>query len=57
MNHTEVHNIIETMLKSGDKTPGLFDLPKILGVKSKLESCTSIDEVVVMLEGNRSLSI
>lgn len=55
MNHTEVRNIIETTLKSGSKTPGLFDLPKILGIKSKLESCTSIGDVVSMLEDNRSL--
>ncbi|MGZ8258124.1 MAG: hypothetical protein ACXWTR_03000 [Methylotenera sp.] len=55
MNHTEVRNIIETTLKSGSKTPGLFDLPKILGIKSKLESCTSIGDVVAMLEDNRSL--
>jgi len=55
MNKTEVRNIIEATLKSGNKTPGLFDLPKILGIKSKLESCTSINDVVVMLEDNRSL--
>lgn len=55
MNHTEVRNIIEATLKSGSKTPGLFDLPKILSVKSKLESCTSISDVVVTLEDNRSL--
>jgi hypothetical protein len=55
VNKTEVRNIIEATLKSGNKTPGLFDLPKILGIKSKLESCTSIHDVVVMLEANRSL--
>lgn len=55
MNKTEVRNIIEATLKSGNKTPGLFDLPKILGIKSKLESCTSINDVVEMLEVNRSL--
>ncbi len=55
MNHAEVRNIIEATLKNGSKTPGLFDLPKILGIKSKLESCKSISDVVVMLEDNRSL--
>lgn len=55
MNKTEVRSIIEATLKSGSKTPGLFDLPKILRVKSKLESCASIDEVIVMLESNRDL--
>lgn len=28
---------------------------KVLGVKSKLESCTSISEVIGILEDNRSL--
>ncbi len=55
MNKVAVRSIIETTLKSGDKTPGLFDLPKVLGVKSKLESCASIGEVLGVLEGNRSL--
>jgi hypothetical protein len=55
MNKTEVSNIIETTLKSGNKTPGLFDLPKILSVKSKLESCDSIADVVWVLNENRSL--
>ena len=55
MNKTEVRNIIESTLTSGSKTPGLFDLPKILGVKSKMESCASVDEVIGVLEDNRSL--
>ena len=55
MNKDEVRRIIEATLKSGNKTPGLFDLPKILGVKSKLESCTSISEVIGVLEENRNL--
>ena len=54
MNEIEVRNIIETTLKSGSKTPGLFDLPKILGVKSKLENCNTISEVLAVLESNRS---
>lgn len=54
MNETEVRNIIEATLKSGSKTPGLFDLPKILGVKSKLENCNTISEVLAVLESNRS---
>lgn len=55
MNKEEVRHIIEATLKSGNKTPGLFDLPKILGVKSKLESCASIGEVIGVLEENRSM--
>jgi hypothetical protein len=55
MNTVEVRSIIEATLKSGNKTPGLFDLPKMLGLKSKLESCTSIGEVIGLMEENRSL--
>lgn len=55
MNKTEIRSIIEATLKSGIKTPGLFDLPKILSVKSRLESCDSIAEVVGVLDENRSL--
>lgn len=55
MNKTEIRSIIETTLKSGDKTPSLFDLPKILSVKSKLESCDSLADVVAVLGENRSL--
>lgn len=55
MNKADIKSIIESTLNSGNKTPGLFDLPKILGVKSKLESCTSISEVLGILEDNRSL--
>ena len=55
MNKVEVCSIIESTLMSGNKTPGLFDLPKMLGVKNKLESCASIGEVIGILENNRSL--
>ena len=55
MNKTEVRNIIESTLASGSKTPGLFDLPRILGVKSRLESCGSVGEVIGILEDNRSV--
>ena len=55
MNPIEVRCIIESTLKGGSKMPGLFDLPKIMGIKSKLESCSSINEVVCVLEEYRSL--
>ena len=55
MNQDKVRNIIEATLKAGEKTPGLFDLPKIMGIKSKLESCSAIDDVVGVLEENRGL--
>ncbi|MBA4381843.1 MAG: hypothetical protein C0406_04685 [Sideroxydans sp.] len=54
-NKDEVRRVIEETLTSGSKMPGLFDLPKILGVKSKLESCASVGEVVCVLEEHRSL--
>ncbi len=55
MNKAEVKDIIEATLKSGSKTPGLFDLPKMLGIKSKLESCESVADVLGILEDNRPL--
>ena len=55
MDETEVRSIIVDTLKSGSKTPGLFDLPKMLGLKSNIESCASIGEVVSILETNREL--
>lgn len=54
MNKDRVRNIIEATLKSGNKTPGIFDLPRILGVKNKLESCATISDVIAVLEDNRS---
>jgi hypothetical protein len=55
MDKAEVRSIIEATLRGGNKLPGLFDLPKIMGVKTKLESCDSISGVVGILENNRSL--
>jgi hypothetical protein len=55
MNKDEVLNIIEAALKGGDKTPGLFDLPKIMGIKSKIQSCTSVNDVLGIIEEHRSL--
>jgi len=55
MNNDKVKNIIESTLKSGNKSPGLFDIPKVLSVKSKLESCTAVAEVIAILDDSRSL--
>ncbi len=55
MNRDEVRNIIEATLRGGDKTPGLFDLPRILGIKLEIQSCTSINEVLGIIEKHRSL--
>jgi hypothetical protein len=57
MNKTAVINIIEAALKSGDKSPGLFDLPKIMGIKAKIESCTSIGDVLEIVSEHRSFII
>jgi len=54
MNKDAVKNIIEATLKSGNKTPGLLDVPKALSVKSKLEACSAIPEVIGILEDRRS---
>jgi hypothetical protein len=55
MNKLEVSNIIEATLKQGSKIPGLFELPRIMAVKRKLESCSDVSEVVGVLEKERSL--
>lgn len=55
MDKDEVLNIIEAALKGGDKTPGLFDLPKLMGIKSKIQSCTSVNDVLGIIEEHRSL--
>ena len=49
----EVHKIIEATLETGT-TPELQDLAKSLGVKSSLESSTSHDEIIALLEDNRN---
>ena len=54
MNKSEVRSIIESTLASGSKTPGVFDLPKMLSLKNKLEFCTSTSAVISLLEENRS---
>ena len=43
------------LLMRGDKTPGLFDLPTIMGIKSKMQSCASINDVLGIIEENRNL--
>jgi hypothetical protein len=55
MNRDEVRRIIEATLRGGDKTPGLFDLPRIIGIKSEIQSCTSINSVLGIIEQHRGL--
>ena len=54
MNKSEVLNIIEATLKGGSKTPGLFDLPKMMDIKSEFQSCASINDVLGIIEKHRS---
>jgi hypothetical protein len=55
MKKEEISRIIESALKSGNKMPGMFDLPKIFALKSTLETCKSVDEVLAVLENSREL--
>lgn len=55
MNRDEVIRIIETTLKGGDRSPGLFDLPKILRIRSELQSCNSISDVLRIVQEHRNL--
>ncbi len=55
MNKEEIINIIESTLKSGDKTPGIFDMAKIMAVKAEIQSCTSINAVLGLIEEHRGL--
>lgn len=55
MKKDEITRIIESTLAGGNKTPGLFDLPKMFALKTQLQSCISIDEVLTIIEQHRHL--
>lgn len=55
MDKQAVLNIVEAALKSGNKTPGLFDLPKVMGIKAEIQSCASIKDVLGIIDNHRSL--
>jgi hypothetical protein len=55
MDKQEVINIIESAFNSGDKTPGIFDLPKIMAIKAEVQSCASISDVLGLVEEHRNL--
>lgn len=55
MNKDEVTRIIEAALRSGDRTPGLFDLPKVLRIRAELQSCSSINDVLGIIQQHRKL--
>lgn len=49
-----IHSIIDSSIRLGGKYPGTLTLKNIRALQSELECCTSIDEVVALLEDNRS---
>jgi hypothetical protein len=55
MNKEEIINIVETALKSGNKIPGIFDLPKIMSIKSEIQSCNSLNGVLAIIEEHRDM--
>lgn len=55
MNKEEITSIIENALKSGDKTPGIFDLAKIMAIKAEIQSCTTVNAVLGLIEQHRDL--
>ncbi|OIR11393.1 hypothetical protein GALL_68860 [mine drainage metagenome] len=55
MNKEEITRIIENTLKNGDKIPGLFDLPRIMSIKAEIQACTSINDVLGLIEEHRDL--
>jgi hypothetical protein len=55
MNKEEIISIIENTLKSGDKTPGIFDLAKIMAIKAEIQSCTTVNAVLGLIEEHRDL--
>lgn len=54
MDKQAVRSIIETTLKKGSRSPGVFDIPKATSLKIKLERCNSVEEVVTILLNNVS---
>ncbi len=55
MNKEEITSIIENALKSGDKTPGIFDMAKIMAIKAEIQSCTTVNAVLGLIEEHRDL--
>lgn len=55
MDRTEVRHIINATLRGGSKTPGPFDMLKVMVIKLELEACASTSQVVEILARNRGL--
>ena len=55
MDKEVITSIIENALRSGDKTPGIFDLAKIMAIKAEIQSCTTVNAVLGLIEEHRDL--
>ena len=55
MNKEQIINVIESALKSGDKTPGMFYLAKIMAIRAEIQSCTTVNAVLGLIEEHRDL--
>ncbi len=55
MDKEAITSIIENALRSGDKTPGIFDLAKIMAIKAEIQSCTTVNAVLGLIEEHRDL--
>ncbi|OIR08514.1 hypothetical protein GALL_93080 [mine drainage metagenome] len=55
MNKEAITSIIENALRSGDKTPGIFDLAKIMAIKAEIQSCTTVNAVLGLIDEHRDL--
>jgi hypothetical protein len=55
MDKKAILSIIETTLAAGSKVPGLFDLPKIMNIKSEIQACSTINDVLAIVEEHRPL--
>jgi hypothetical protein len=53
MQKENIKSILEHAFKQSNKTPSLWHLPKILQIKTQLEQCSTVPEVLSLLEKNK----
>ncbi|KXW55339.1 hypothetical protein LHV13_04790 [Ferrovum sp. PN-J185] len=53
MQKEQIKLILEKAFQQSNKTPSLWHLPKILQIKTQLEHCSTVPEVLSLLENNR----
>lgn len=51
MNKDAVKQILERTLRAGGMMPSIFQMPKAMMLKSELEACTEVKQVVHILQG------